>query len=122
MADFFRQLANEELEKQVKGFEAEARKQLLAYAWGGNVRELKRVVRMAVLHAEGDTVMADTLEFDEIPLATDASLALNDMEKKQIIHALEQAKGNRTIAAELLGIGRTTLYSKMRLYGIRYKE
>ncbi len=118
LADFFRQLANEELEKQVKGFEAEARKRMLAYAWGGNVRELKRVVRMAVLHTEGDTVMADTLEFDEIPLATDASLALNDMEKKQIIHALEQAKGNRTLAAALLGIGRTTLYNKMKAYGI----
>ena len=95
---------------------------MLAYTWGGNVRELKRVVRMAVLHTEGDTVMADTLEFDEIPLATDASLALNDMEKKQIVHALEQAKGNRTLAASLLGIGRTTLYNKIRLYDIKYKE
>ena len=85
----------------MKGFDAEARKQLLAYAWGGNVRELKRVVRMAVLHTEGDTVMADTLEFDEMPMADDASLALNDMEKKQIIHALEQAKGNRKLAAAL---------------------
>ena len=118
LADFFRQLANDELEKQVKGFDAEARKRMLAYAWGGNVRELKRVVRMAVLHTEGDTVMADTLEFDEMPLAADASLALNDMEKKQIIHALEQAKGNRTLAAALLGIGRTTLYNKMKAYGI----
>ena len=118
LADFFRQLANEELEKQVKGFEAEARKQLLAYTWGGNVRELKRVVRMAVLHTKGDMVTADTLEFDEIPLATDASLALTDMEKKQIIHVLEQAKGNRTLAAALLGIGRTTLYNKLKAYGI----
>lgn len=118
LADFFRQLANDELEKQVKGFEAEARKQLLAYAWGGNVRELKRVVRMAVLHTEGDTVTADALEFDEMPLAADDSLALNDMEKKQIVHALEQAKGNRTLAAALLGIGRTTLYNKMKAYGI----
>lgn len=90
--------------------------------WGGNVRELKRVVRMAVLHTEGDMVTTDALEFDEMPLAADASLALNDMEKKQIIHALEQAKGNRTLAAELLGIGRTTLYSKMKEYGIKYKE
>ena len=122
LADFFRQLANEELEKQVKGFEAEARKRLLAYTWGGNVRELKRVVRMAVLHTEGDTVTADTLELDETPLAADASLALNDMEKKQIIHALEQARGNRKLAAALLGIGRTTLYNKIRLYGIKYKE
>ena len=122
LADFFRQLANEEFGKQVKGFEAEARKRLLAYTWGGNVRELKRVVHLAVLHTEGDTVTADTLEFDEMPLSTDDSLALNDMEKKQIIHALEQAKGNRTLAAALLGIGRTTLYNKIRLYGIKYKE
>ena len=122
LANFFLQLANDEFEKQVKGFDAEARKQLLAYTWGGNVRELKRVVRMAVLHTEGDKITADALEFDEMPSVTDASLALEDMEKKQIIHALEQAKGNRTMAAALLGIGRTTLYNKIRLYGIKYKE
>lgn len=122
LADFFRQLANDEFEKQMKGFDAEARKQLIAYTWGGNVRELKRVVRMAVLHTEGDMVTTDALEFDEMLPAADASLALNDMEKKQIIHALEQAKGNRTIAAALLGIGRTTPYNKIRLYGIKHKE
>lgn len=122
LADFFRQLANDEFEKQVKGFDAEARKQLIAYTWGGNVRELKRVVRMAVLHTEGDMVTTDALEFDEMLPAADASLVLNDMEKKQIIHALEQAKGNRTIAAALLGIGRTTPYNKIRLYGIKHKE
>lgn len=122
LADFFLKFANEEFEKQVRGFNAEAKKRLLAYTWGGNVRELKRVVHLAVLHTEGDTVTADTLEFDEMPLAADASLALNDMEKKQIVHALEQAKGNRTLAAALLGIGRTTLYSKMKEYGIKYKE
>ena len=121
LADFFRQLANEELEKQVKGFE-EARKRMLAYTWGGNVRELKRVVRMAVLHTEGDTVTADTLEFDEMPLAADASFSLSDIEKTRILRALERAKGNRKLAAELLGIGRTTLYNKIRLYGIKYKE
>lgn len=120
LAEFFLQLANEEFEKQVKGFDAE--KRLLAYTWGGNVRELKRVVHLAVLHTEGDTVTADTLEFDEMPLTSDASLEMDDMEKKQIIRALEQAKGNRKLAAALLGIGRTTLYNKIRLYGIKYKE
>ena len=113
LADFFRQLANEEFEKHVKGFDAEARKRLLAYTWGGNVRELKRVVHLAVLHTGGDTVTADTLEFDEMPLASDTSLEMDDMEKKQIIRALEQAKGNRKLAAALLGIGRTTLYNKL---------
>ena len=118
LADFFLKLSNEEQDRQVKGFDTEARKRLLAYAWGGNVRELKRVVRMAVLHTEGDTVMADALEFDEMPSATDASFSLSDMEKTRILRALERAKGNRTLAAELLGIGRTTLYNKMKAYGI----
>lgn len=122
LANFFLNLANDEFEKQVKGFDTETKKQLLAYTWGGNVRELKHVVRMAVLHTEGDTVMVDTVEFDEIPLAADASLALEDMEKTRILRALERAKGNRKLAAELLGIGRTTLYNKIRLYGIKYKE
>ena len=121
LANFFLQLANDEFEKQVKGFDAEARKRLLAYTWGGNVRELKRVVRMAVLHTEGNTVTADTLEFDEMPLAADTSLALNDMEKKQIIHALEQTKGNRTMAAALPGIGRTTLYNTLKANGVETK-
>ncbi len=122
LADFFLKLANDELEKKVKGFDSEARKQLLAYTWNGNVRELKQVVRSAVLHTEGDMVMAGTLEFGEMTLTDDTSLALSDMEKKQIIHALKQANGNRTLAAELLGIGRTTLYNKIRQYGIRFKE
>ena len=45
-----------------------------------------------------------------------------EMEKRQIIRALKQADGNRSLAAELLGIGRTTLYGKMKQYGIKYKE
>ena len=122
LADFFLNLANEEFGKQVKGFNTEARKQLLTYTWNGNVRELKRVVHLAVLHTEDDTVAADALEFDEMPSAADASLEIGNMEKKQIIRALEQAKGNRKLAAVLLGIGRTTLYNKIRLYDIKYKE
>ena len=118
LADFFRQLANEEFEKQVKGFDAEARKQMLAYTWSGNVRELKSTVRLAVLHTEGDTVTTDALEFDEMPSVADASLTLEDMEKTRILRALERANGNRKLAAELLGIGRTTLYNKMKAYGI----
>lgn len=118
LADFFLQLANEEFEKQIKGFDAEARKQLLTYTWGGNVRELRRVVRLAVLHSESDTVTADILEFDEIPLVDDVSSAMNDMEKKHILRVLEQAGGNRRKAAELLGISPTTLYKRLRQYGI----
>ena len=124
LADFFRELANEEFGKQVKGFDAETRKRMLAYPWGGNVRELKGTVRSAVLFTNGDWVTADKLEFEETPLPGEASLSLKNekMEKKQIIRALEQADGNRSLAAELLGIGRTTLYGKMKQYGIKCKE
>lgn len=118
LADIFRNLANEEFEKHVKGFDAEAKKRLLAYTWSGNVRELRRVVRLAILHTEGDTVTADTLEFDEMSLADDVSLAMDDMEKKHILRVLEQAGGNRRKAAELLGISPTTLYKRLRQYGI----
>lgn len=118
LADFFRKLANIEFEKQVKGFDSNARKQLLAYPWSGNVRELKRIVRRAVLHTEDDMVTSEILEFDEIPLSSNVSQALYEMEKKQIIHVLKQAKGNRTLAAEILGIGRSILYNKMKEYGI----
>ena len=118
LADFFLQLANKEFDKQVKGFNAEAKKKILACPWYGNVRELKRVVRLAVLHTEDDMVTADTLELEESPLADDASPALDEIEKKQIIRVLELTKGNRKQAAEMLGIGRSTLYCKMKAYGI----
>lgn len=118
LANFFLDLANEEFDRQVKGFDAEAKKLMLNHKWIGNVRELKGVVRSAVLFTDGDTVTVEALDFDETPSAADISPALDDMERKQIIRVLEQAKGNRKLAAELLGIGRTTLYNKMKAYGI----
>ena len=92
--------------------------------WVGNVRELKGTIRSAVLFPNGDWVTADKLEFEDNPLPGEVSLSLKnvEMEKKQIIRALEQANGNRSLAALLLGIGRTTLYNKMKEYGIKYKE
>lgn len=118
LANFFLNLANEEFDRQVKGFDAEAKKLMLNHKWIGNVRELKGVVRSAVLFTDGDTVTVEALDFDETPSAADISPALDDMERKQIIRVLEQAKGNRKLAAELLSIGRTTLYNKMKAYGI----
>lgn len=124
LADFFRELANKEFGKQVKGFDAEARKRMLVHPWSGNVRELKGTVRSAVLFTDGDAITADKLEFEAPILSGETSLSLKneEMEKKQIIRALEQANGNHSLAAELLGIGRTTLYGKIKKYGIRHKE
>ena len=97
---------------------------MLVHPWSGNVRELKGTVRSAVLFTDGDVITADKLEFEKPMLSGETSLSLKneEMEKKQIIRALEQVNGNRSLAAELLGIGRTTLYGKMKKYGIRHKE
>lgn len=49
------------------------------------------------------------------------ALRNNEEDKERILRALKQANGNRKVAAELLGIGRTTLYSKLEEYGLKYK-
>ena len=113
----------EDLECSVSGFSSEARKALLTHAWPGNVRELRQKVMGAVLQAQEGVVMKEHLELAVTKPTSTVSFALrNDAEdKERILRALKQANGNRSVAAELLGIGRTTLYSKLEEYGLKYK-
>ena len=124
LAEFFRELYNQEHGRQVKGFDAEAKKRLLAHDWPGNVRELKQAVQSAVLFAQGELVTAEELNLDESGKPSDPDIALKGecMEKKRICQALEKAGHNRKEAARLLGISRSTLYEKMDLYGIQTKR
>lgn len=121
LAGFFLKLANVEFDRQVKGFDTEAEKKMLAHTWTGNVRELKRIVRMAVLHTEGDTLMADTLEFDEQPhdAASDFDEREKQLNRERILHALQQSGGNKRKAAELLGVSPATFYKKLDKYGVK---
>ncbi len=123
LAEFFRDMANRELECSVSGFSSEARKALLTHAWPGNVRELRQKVMGAVLQAQEGVVMKEHLELAVTKPTSTVNFALrNDAEdKERILRALKQANGNRSVAAELLGIGRTTLYSKLEEYGLKYK-
>ncbi len=120
LAEFFREIANRELERSVKGFDATARNALLAYPWPGNVRELKQKVLSAVLHAEGDMITECELELGGEQTAAPVGFTLKsgEEEKERILRALKQADGNKRQAAKLLGIGRTTLYNKLEEYGI----
>lgn len=120
LAEFFLEISNRELERDIKGFDVSARKALQTYSWPGNVRELKQKVQVAVLHAECDMISEDDLELytEDQPVSTVFSLKDTEQEKERIRRALEQANGNRSIAARLLGIGRTTLYRKMLEYGM----
>ena len=113
LAEFFREVANKELECNVSGFSSEARKALLTHAWPGNVRELRQKIMGAVLQAQEGVVTKEHLELALTKPISPASFALhNDTEEKERI---------LRVAAELLGIGRTTLYSKLEEYGLKYK-
>ena len=123
LADFFRETANKELERNIKGFNASACNALLTYPWPGNVRELKQKIQIAVLHAGQDMITEADLELNAKGSPVSFSFALKDtgVEKERILRALKQANGNRKVAAELLGIGRTTLYNKLEEYGLKHK-
>ena len=104
-----------------KRLDASALKALKIYPFPGNVRELKDVVLFAAFHTPDDAISASDLSFSQSEPETDGGFKLQDpaMEKAKIIAALEQAEGNKTMAAKLLKIDRSTLYVKMRHYGLK---
>ena len=117
-ADEFLRQANEELERNITGFTPETISQLEKYHWSGNLRELRNVVRRAVLFVSGNEISPDDLPLFNEPKMENLTLR-PDNEKEQIKAALHKARGNKTLAAQLLKIDRKTLYNKMHLYEIK---
>jgi Nif-specific regulatory protein len=95
-----------------------AREKLLAYGWPGNVRQLRNVIDSAVVLAEGEEIAVGDLGIRE-PVGEELeSLQLKYWEKRLIGEALRRTSGNVPEAASLLGIGRATLYYKVKQYGL----
>jgi len=93
----------------------------LDHDWPGNVRELQNVVEHAVILAKGDMITEIDLpqSLKETFPRTHADIAsLKDTEKNLILKVLKEAGGNKYQAAKKLGITRSTLYGKLRRYGI----
>jgi two-component system response regulator HydG len=113
--------ANEELDKNIKGFSPEAIKILQKQWWNGNLRELKNMVRRVVLFATAEIIdVSDLPVFPAMnPVAVDMAL-YPENEQEQIEAALRKARGNKSLAAKLLQIDRKTLYNKMHQYGIKF--
>jgi two-component system response regulator FlrC len=101
---------------------AEAERKLLAWHWPGNARELANVLERATILADSDRILADhvVLEPSGSAAAPPASglRPLVDMERDAIAGALQAVGGNRRRAAELLGIAESTLYDKLKRYGL----
>lgn len=97
-----------------------ALEKLKTHAWPGNVRQLRTVLESAAVLAK--TEFLDTsdirMESDDVLLGGDPTFHLEKIESRVICKALMQCDGNRTKAAELLGINRETLYKKMKKYNL----
>ena len=104
----------------------QAKELLISYSWPGNVRELENAIERAVVLGKGEQLQAQDLPpqlhrrgDDERPLIP-AHLTLEEIEKLAIAQALRLTGGNKSEAAERLGIHRTSIYDKMRRYGIEW--
>ena len=125
LAYYFVAKYSKKCKKLVSGISPEARNCLLAYDWPGNVREMENAIERAVVLGNSDVIMPDDLP--ESILATGPAPqtlpnyheAVNEMKKKFILQAIEQANGNYTAAAKLLGIHSTNLHRLIRTLGLR---
>lgn len=119
-ADLFIRQANVELQRQVDGLDAAAAELLVQHSWPGNLRELKNVMKRAVLLARGRQITAAELQQAMGPVRQNAVPTLHDAadERQRIEEALRQTGGNKAKAARLLGIDRKTIYNKMEKWGM----
>ena len=123
-ANFFLDQANRELDKDLIGFDDEASRALQQYAWPGNLRQMKNMVKRATLLASGDFITRADLGYElstpQQVVQQTHTFALHDetTEKERILQALKATGNNKSKAAALLGIDRKTLYNKLKLYQI----
>ena len=105
----------------------DAMKLILTFDWPGNVRELENALRHAVSAADGTVLLPAVLPSEIQASGIQPGLAasepgrimpLAEVERKAILETLHQLNGNKQMAAQLLGIGKTTLYRKLKEYGI----
>jgi two-component system response regulator HydG len=108
----------------------ETMEMLLAYDWPGNVRELENSIERALAMSTGPGLHVADLP-SQVRYARDAAVAaaeaaaeqgkilpIAELEKRAILSTLEQLNGDKLLAARMLGIGKTTLYRKLKEYGV----
>jgi two-component system NtrC family response regulator/two-component system response regulator HydG len=112
--------------KPVRGVTPRALELLTSYQWPGNVRQLENCIEQAVVLCEGDLIDVDVLWLGEAAREPQASgegsvrirsgLTLSEVEQQYILHTLQEAGGNRTRAARVLGISLRCLQYKLKAY------
>jgi DNA-binding NtrC family response regulator len=117
LANHFLRRFSEENKKNISHISPEVLEILLTYSWPGNVRELEHTIERAVIFSTHPIILPEDLPkkmFEEMkghePLFTGKLLPLKEIEKRYVLQVIEETKGNKKKASEILGIDRTTLY------------
>ncbi|HEV2707152.1 MAG TPA: sigma-54 dependent transcriptional regulator [Pyrinomonadaceae bacterium] len=128
LTEHFLKMYARKYQRQINGISQTAYQRLFAHSWPGNVRELQNVIERAVLLAKNNKIEPVDLPFDNGSLPEKAAqsagwdvppnLTLEEIEKLVIEKTLQRTGGNKQAAANLLGIYRPRLYSKIRKYKI----
>ncbi len=129
LAQHFLKRFNTETGRRLRGFTREALEHMSKYRWPGNVRELKNAIERAVVLARGDMIDAVDLPFSQLSTPHDSRevvvsaesyepLSLADVERQHILATLNATQWNKSRAAAILGIERSTLDRKIRRYEI----
>jgi DNA-binding NtrC family response regulator len=128
LVDHFIRKFSDSARRKVTGIQEEALTALKNYSWPGNIRELEHTIERAVLLGRGSTVGIDDLPpqlaaCGESAVVLGAALArqltLRDLERDYIGKVLQTTQGNKTEAARILGVDRTTLYRKLEDYKLK---
>ena len=120
-ADLFIKHANKELGRHVLGLDDKASEMIASYSWPGNLRELNNVMKRATLLTKGNYIGVAELQQSMSHLQPPTeTLTLRDeqTELQRIETALKTANGNKSKAAQLLGVDRKTLYNKIKKYNL----
>lgn len=120
--EYFLNEANKSLGKEVIGLSKEVEESFKNYAWPGNLRELKNVIKRSVLLTNSALIPLEVIPrevlFAEKPKKETVDFSKESNEKQLILNALKEADFNKTKAAKLLNITRKTLYNKLEHYQI----
>ena len=125
LVDHFMRKFADQANRKIEGIEQDALAALMNYRWPGNVRELEHTIERAALLGKGSNLSLRDLPLpllehddDAVTEAAAKSYTLRDLERQYIMRVMETTNGNKTEAARILGVDRTTLYRKLEEYKV----